>query len=77
MAGQRLDIGFGLYTPQTAMNLAEAMQTIVADDVCNDTYGRIRIYQALLLKQPEGVRIPAERTVYRVMKEIGLSHRPK
>lgn len=29
------------------------------------------------LKQPEGVSIPSERTVYRVMDEIGISHRPK
>ena len=50
---------------------------IASEDECNDTYGRIRMYQALLLKQLEGVRIPGERTVYRVMKEIGLSHRPK
>ncbi len=57
--------------------LADAMRAIVAEDVCNDTYGRIRMYQALLLKQPEGIRIPGERTVYRVMEEIGLSHRPK
>ena len=35
------------------------------------------MYQALLLKQPEGVHIPSERTVYRVMDQIGLSHRPK
>ena len=35
------------------------------------------MYQALLLKQPEGVTIPSERTVYRVMDQIGLSHRPK
>ena len=35
------------------------------------------MYQALLLKQPEGIHIPGERTVYRVMEEIGLSHRPK
>ena len=49
----------------------------LAEDKCNDTYGRIRMYQALLLKQPEGIRIPGERTVYRVMEEIGLSHRPK
>lgn len=47
------------------------------EDVCNDTYGRKRMYQALLLKQPEGVAIPSERTVYRVMKEIGLVHHPK
>ena len=59
----RLDIGSGSHTPQTAMNLAE--------DECNDTYGRIRMYQALLLK-----RIPGERTVYHVMEEIGFSHRP-
>ncbi len=30
-----------------------------------------------MLKQPEGVRIPSERTVYRVMNQMGLSHRPK
>ena len=58
-------------------DLADAMRAITSDDECNDAYGRIRMYQALLLKQPEGVRIPSERTVYRIMKEIGLSHRPK
>ena len=46
-------------------------------DECNDTYGRIRMYQALLLKNPTGIKIPSERTVYRVMDEIGLVHRPK
>ena len=35
------------------------------------------MYQALQLKQPEGVHIPGERTVYRVMAEIGLNHKPK
>ena len=35
------------------------------------------MYQALLLKQPEGVRIPGERTVCRVMEKSGLIHRPK
>ena len=34
-------------------------------------------YQALQLKKPAGVHIPGERTVYRVMKEIGLNHKPK
>ena len=58
-------------------DLADAMREINAEDTCNDTYGRIRMYQALQLKQPEGVHIPSERTVYRVMEEIGLSHRPK
>lgn len=48
---------------------------IVTEDECNDTYGRCRIYQALKLKYPNE-DIPSERTVYRIMEEIGLSHRP-
>lgn len=35
------------------------------------------MYQALQLKQPDGVPIPSERTVYRVMEEIGLTNKPK
>lgn len=35
------------------------------------------MYQALKLKQPAGVPVPSERTVYRVTEEIGMSHRPK
>ncbi len=31
----------------------------------------------MLLKRPESVEIPSERTVYRVMKESGLVHRPR
>lgn len=34
-------------------------------------------YQGLLIKQPDGIHIPSERTVYRVVDQIGLSHRPK
>ena len=63
--------------PWKYQDLADAMRVIASEDECNDTYGRIRMYQALLLKKPEGIRIPGERTVYRVMKEIGLNHRPK
>lgn len=63
--------------PWKYQDLADAMRAIVLEDEYNDTYGRSRMYQALLLKRPEGVRIPGERTVYRVMKQIGLSHRPK
>ena len=63
--------------PWKYQGLAEAMKEICSEDECNDTYGRIRMYQALLLKQPEGIHIPGERTVYRVMDQIGLSHRPK
>lgn len=63
--------------PWKYQDLADAMRVIASEDECNDTYGRSRMYQALLLKKPEGIRIPGERTVYRVMKKIGLSHRPK
>ena len=31
------------------------------------------MFQALQIRQPDGVRIPSERTVYRVMEEIGLT----
>ena len=57
--------------------LADAMLSIRKEDECNDTYGRIRMLQALQLKHPEGIDIPSERTVYRVMEEIGLNHKPK
>ena len=58
--------------PWKYQNLADAMRAVASEDECNDTYGRIRMYQALLLKQPEGLHIPGERTVYRVMEQIGL-----
>ena len=63
--------------PWKYQELADAMRAIASEDECNDAYGRIRMYQALLLKQPEGIHIPGERTVYRIMEKIGLSHRPK
>ena len=62
--------------PWKYRNITEKMRCIVAEDECNDTYGRCRMYQALKLKYPEE-KIPSERTVYRIMEEIGLSHRPK
>ena len=54
--------------------LAEAMQNILDEDEYNDTYGRIRMYQALQLKAPESVHIPCENTVRNVMSRIGLIH---
>lgn len=63
--------------PWKYQDLADAMKTIKEEDTCNDTYGRVRMYQALQLKQPEGISIPSERTVYRIMDQIGLTHRPK
>ena len=56
--------------------IAKKMREIVAEDECNDTYGRCRMYQALKLRYPED-DIPSERTVYRIMREIGLVHRSK
>lgn len=47
------------------------------EDEHNDTYGRARMYDALLLKQPEHVNIFSERTLYRLMEEAGISHRLK
>lgn len=57
--------------------LADAMMGILAEDECNDTYGRERMHQVLLNKKFEGVHIPSERTVYRVMEKLGISHTPK
>lgn len=41
--------------------VAAIMLDILEEDACNDIYGRIRIYQALLLKRPEHVGIPRKR----------------
>lgn len=57
--------------------LANAIAEIIGEDECNDTYGRKRMYEALLMKKPDGVTIPSERTVYRVMEQMGVSHAPK
>jgi len=57
--------------------LVKAMEAIRAEDECNDTYGRKRMMQALDLKGIEGLEIPRERTLYRIMKKVGLSLKPK
>ena len=52
------------------------MMEIVNEDECNDTYGRMRMYQALKLKhKDDNLYIPGERTVYRIMNDIGLNHK--
>jgi putative transposase len=53
--------------PWKYQTLADTMLEIHAEDVCNDTYGRVRMFQALTLKRPDGIPIPSERTVYRVI----------
>ena len=52
--------------------LADLIMTIRGEDICNDCYGRVRVHQALKLKAPTNTAIPSERTVYRVMKELGI-----
>ena len=53
---------------------------IVEEDQENDTYGRQRMYEALMARKEEqhlGIDIPSKRTVYRIMEKLGLSHKPK
>ena len=53
--------------------LVDAINEIIEEDEYNDTYGRIRMYQALVLKQPKGVKIPCRETVRKVMRENNLN----
>jgi transposase InsO family protein len=60
--------------------LAAKMQEIIDEDLCNDTYGYVRMHMALQQKSacnPDFPDIPCERTVYRVMARLGLVHTPK
>lgn len=57
------------------------MRAILEKDKENYTYDRKQMYEAFKLRNPEGadgsIRILSERTVYRIMKELGISHRPR
>lgn len=58
--------------------LAAMMIEIREEDEYNDTYGRVRMRKALLLKKEKSgldIEIPKERTIYRIMQKIGISHR--
>lgn len=60
--------------------LATMMIEIREEDEYNDTYGRVRMREALLLKKKEEkleTEVPEERTVYRIMEKLGISHRPR
>lgn len=57
--------------------LAAEMMEIVNEDECNDTYGKVRMREVLMLKRPDGEGVPSESTVYRVMNIIDITHRPK
>lgn len=60
--------------------LAAKMIEIREEDEYNDTYGRVRMREALILKKEQDsldIEIPEERTIYRIMQKIGISHRPR
>ena len=45
-------------SPRKYQPLADAMIDLCSEEECNDTYGRVRMHQALQLRKPEGVHIP-------------------
>ena len=55
------------------------MQKILAEDLYNDTYGRLRMFEAIKLRHKNDTKfhIPSQRTIYRIMKTLGLIHHPK
>jgi transposase InsO family protein len=68
--------------PYKYAHLAAKIKEIIAEDIYNDTYGRRRIYEALLFKKEidkdfAEIEIPSERTVYRIMEHENLVHKPK
>lgn len=59
--------------------LAAEMIKIHNEEEYNDTYGSVRMYQALLLKKEEeglACEVPCENTVKKIMAQIGLLHKP-
>lgn len=59
--------------------IANEMYDILEEDTCNDTYGRYRMHKALQLRHEDNseFKIPGERTIYRIMDVLNISHRPK
>ena len=56
--------------------VADLMWEILKEDEYNDTYGRYRMHKALVIKYPDKP-IASERTIYRIMEQIGIVHRPR
>ena len=56
--------------PWKYQELANVMLDIHSEDEYNDTYGRVRMHQALILRHPEGINISSGRTIYRVMENL-------
>lgn len=57
-------------------HLAEQIRFVIADDECNNTYGRKRMAEALRHKFPDE-KLPSESTIGRVMEQIGVNHSPR
>lgn len=59
--------------------IADDMEEILLEDLCNDTYGRLRMYEALKLRHDEDpdFYIPSESTIYKIMQKLEISHRPR
>ena len=70
-----------LEKPYKYETLLAKMEEIINEDECNDSYGSIRMWEALLLKKSLSIgdfpNIPSERTVYRIMKQNDLIHEVK
>lgn len=60
--------------------LVAKMREIISEDECNDTYGYMRMWEALKFKETLSKDnfpyIPSERTIYRIMLIAGLIHKP-
>lgn len=56
--------------------IAQEIRDIIAEDEWNDNYGKKRILEALQLRHPDG-DIPSITTIYRIMKNMGIIHKPK
>ncbi len=63
-------------SPWKYQRIANEMKSIRAEDICNDTYGRVRMRMALVSRLPEGTAIPCENTLQKIMNQIGLGHSP-
>lgn len=63
----RLDLGEGMHTPKSAMTLNEELIQLRQ---------QVKVQEKEIRRLKKGFNIPSERTVYRVMERIGLSHRP-
>ena len=60
--------------------LAKLIYEILAEDIFNDSYGRSRMYDALKFKKETenlDIKIPSKRTVYRIMKKLGIARKKK